>query len=415
MLCPFSGWAEGGYATVKSETAGVRNGYEVIKQNFRLYYRQSDIAIDSSYLNNAELMKSIVHYLACSPRIDSISICAYASPEGRYKDNKRLGELRAQAVEKFLLEHLSPKASKPEIILSYVPEHWEGLYDEVKSSYHRHDRDAVLEILEDESTGTETKKRLLQRLDGGRSWQYLIKNPMPELRVATWICVWEKPTPVNPASPPQKQFLVCDAGDIVRREIQPVPVVIEEPAPEKEPYIPALRTNLLYDVVTVLNASVEFPIGERFSIIFEDVFPWWNWGPNGKKYCIQILELGLEPRWWFKSNGHLLGHFAGLYGKSGKYDMQFDKAICYQGEYWSAGLSYGYAMKIGKTLHLEFSLSLGYVGMDYRHYQPDLKYEHLFRDKYKVGKLSYFGPTKLAVTLVWPIEFGKKDNKTETN
>lgn len=52
---------------------------------------------------------------------------------------------------------------------------------------------------------------------------------------------------------------------------------------------------------------------------------------------------------------------------------------------------------------MEFSISAGYVRSDYRHYQPDEGYDHLFRDKYDVGTRSWFGPTKLKVSLVLPL------------
>ena len=120
-----------------------------------------------------------------------------------------------------------------------------------------------------------------------------------------------------------------------------------------------------------------------------------------------MWEIGVEPRWWFRrtdARDRLSGHFIGAYAMSGIYDFQNDTKICYQGEAWSAGLSYGYAMKLGKSpLNLEFAVSVGYLQSDYRHYQPDLYYDKLYRDPYLKGKISYFGPTKLKVSIVLPI------------
>ncbi len=361
---------------------------------FKLYYRCDEIDIDSTYLDNTMQMDTIVRYLALSPRIDSITVYSYASPEGGFRRNKWLAERRAEAAREFILSHLAPGAPEPEIILRPTPEHWDGLYEEVDSNYHRHDREKVLRIIKDDRVGDETKKWRLKQLDNGYTWSFLIRRHMPELRMATWICIWVPPLePVEPVK--------ADA-------VAQVPRLKNPPPPEKKVYAPALKTNLLYDVVTALNASAEFPIGDRFSVMVEDVFPWWAWGPNDRQYCFQLWEIGLEPRYWFKPKGNLLGHYVGIYGKSAKYDFQNDLKLCYQGEYWSAGISYGYAMPVGKLFHLEFSLSVGYLSTDYRHYQPDPAYEHLYRDPYKVGKVSYFGPTKLAVSLVLPIEFELK-------
>ena len=76
----------------------------------------------------------------------------------------------------------------------------------------------------------------------------------------------------------------------------------------------ALKTNLLYDLITALNFEIEIPIGNKFSIAVEDVFPWWSWGPHDRKYCFQMWEMGIEPRWWFRRTDErevLTGQFFG--------------------------------------------------------------------------------------------------------
>ena len=174
----------------------------------------------------------------------------------------------------------------------------------------------------------------------------------------------------------------------------------------------AAKTNLLYDAVTALNAEIEVPIGRHFSVMIEDVFPWWEWK---NKYCFQMWEMGLEARYWFKAwdpKGveKLRGLFAGVYGMSSKYDFQWDRDINLQGEYWSAGVSAGYAMPIGKRkrINLEFSVAVGPMHTQFRHYQPTQSYDKLIRDPYNAGidyKTGqwYFGPTKAKISLVVPL------------
>ena len=184
--------------------------------------------------------------------------------------------------------------------------------------------------------------------------------------------------------------------------------------------IAAVKTNLLYDAVTALNVEVEVPLGRHFSVMVEDVFPWWE---TGNKYCFQMWEMGLEGRYWFKgwdriSTEKLRGFFAGVYAMSSKYDFQWDRDVNLQGEYWSAGVSGGYAMAIGrrKRVNLEFSLAVGPMHTVFRHYQPTQSYDKLIRDPYNAGidyKTGqwYFGPTKAKVSLVVPIcvRTGKKE------
>lgn len=186
---------------------------------------------------------------------------------------------------------------------------------------------------------------------------------------------------------------------------------------EKDRVLFALKTNLVYDLLTMLNLDVEIPVGKNVSVMWEDVFPWWH---SGNKTCLQHWEMGPELRFWFRGrnaqpDGKLSGWFVGAYGMTSKYDFQITDKIDYQGEYWSAGLSAGWSKILGKGVffrarpaRLELSVAAGYLRTDYRHYLPADDYSMLIRDRYNAGSVSYFGPTKLKVSLVLPI-WGKYD------
>ena len=107
----------------------------------------------------------------------------------------------------------------------------------------------------------------------------------------------------------------------------------------------------------------------------------------------------------------LSGHFLGLYGWGGKLDFQNDRKICYQAEFNSAGLSYGYSCPVSKRLNMEFSVSFGYAEIPYRHYIPSDDYEILIRDRNNAGTLTYIGPTKAEVSLVIPICSKSKERR----
>ena len=107
-----------------------------------------------------------------------------------------------------------------------------------------------------------------------------------------------------------------------------------------------------------------------------------------------------------------MGHFIGVNGWGGTGDIQIGRKIgCYQFDFWSAGLTYGYAMPVGKHLNLEFSISAGYASIPYQHYIPTEDWKYLLLDKNDAGRLHYFGPTKAEISLVFPIRVktgGKK-------
>lgn len=382
-----------------------------VVDSFALYYWRDRIDLDENYLDNARQMAHIRHYLANSPHIDSITIYAYASPEGVYERNVWLSRKRAEAAKRYILTHL-PEGSNltgDRIILCPMEENWQGLQAELEANYHRHDRDKVLAILK-APVRNDTKKWRLQQLDNGRTYKYIIRNHMPHLRLATWICVWQKPKSIVPIGK-KASFTV---PDVTVSELSTPPVITpaEQYAERQKRTVAALKTNLLYDAVTALNFAVEVPFNEKFSLLYEHHCPWWL--SRNNRYCLEYLSFGGEFRWWFKPKTQaatprriqrdaLVGHFLGVYGMGGKFDFQFNRKLCYQGEFFSAGLTYGYSMPIAKRLNLEFSISAGYARIPYRHYIPTDDWELLVRDPQKTGVWHYFGPTKVEISLSVPL------------
>ena len=274
----------------------------------------------------------------------------------------------------------------------------------------RDDKDEILAILDRTDITDERRKVLLKRLNQGRPWLYILKELMPQLRYATWISVWQRIQVDRVMEEPINLAMAMPAMSLPKLELKPMVSLAEE---EDTKTILALKTNLLYDALSWLNFSVEVPIGDRFSALYYHQFPWWTWGKANNEYCMRFLSIGAEGRWWFKpmprektekriKRDRLMGHFLGVYAESGKWDFERKRDVCYQGEHWSAGLSYGYAMPIGKRLNLELSLSVGYASIAYRGYTPSEDYEILWRDPEKVGRWHYFGPTKAQVSLVLP-------------
>lgn len=379
----------------------------VNSDRYALYYYCDRIDLQEDYLDNALQMARIRDILARSPRIDSIAIYAYASPEGAPHRNDWLARRRAEVARDFILANLpNDSVLLPQnIILHPMGENWEGLYEELDANYHLLNRDRVMKIMRADIP-TETKKWRLKQLDNGFTYNWIIRHHMPALRVATWLCVYQ----------PIPEFVADTMPDIsvempTLPELEPLPVT---EVSRKKKTILALKTNLLYDALSLVNYSIEVPIGERFSALWYHQFPWWTWGQADNQYCIRFLSIGGEGRWWFKpmprpqmgksvQRDRLMGHFVGLYAESGKWDFEWGRDICHQGEHWSVGLSYGYSMPLGRRLNMEFSLSLGYASIAYRGYTPSENYEILWRDPAKQGRWHYFGPTKVQVSLVYPI------------
>jgi hypothetical protein len=170
----------------------------------------------------------------------------------------------------------------------------------------------------------------------------------------------------------------------------------------------ALKTNMLFDAAITPNLEVETCIGKkkRMSIMAEIWFPWYKTSNNKKAYEVNMA--GVETRYWMKQQDvsrPLLGHFVGLYAAVGKYDLESD-AKGNQGEFYSAGITYGWTHKLSRKLNIELSVSAGIADGPYKHYEAKYEYQHLI---YQYSKhWTYIGPTKAKVSLVWLLGKSKK-------
>ncbi|WP_292269900.1 DUF3575 domain-containing protein [Butyricimonas sp.] len=390
-----------------------RNGETEVSVNFRW----DRAVLDFNYMGTGKTFADLAGLIrrVGIANIDTIVVVSYSSPEGRYAYNLKLSDRRAMAMNKYLAREYSALAER--IMVKADGEAWHLFRAKVlfDKTLDENTRRAVLAII-DSDLHPDTKKLRLKALDGGRLYHYFIKNHFADLRRSFIRVIYfagEPPVPRSGLTPAVAAALPVPVLTPVTFSL---PAATGKDARGKKTIV-ALKTNLLYDLLTALNVEIEIPIGKRFSVAVEDVFPWWSWGPNDRKYCFQMWEMGVEPRWWFRRTDErevLSGQFVGVYGMSAKYDIQWNTKWCYQGEYWSAGVTYGYAKKISRRFNLEFSASAGYVSGDYRHYEPSGDYEHLYRDRYKTGRVGYFGLTKLKVALVCPINIPVKGKKGGT-
>ena len=191
------------------------------------------------------------------------------------------------------------------------------------------------------------------------------------------------------------------------------------PTPQSEGQgyvVVAPRTNLL---LPLLNVGVEVPLGNRWSVAADWYYPW-LFRNNEHKYCYQALGLSLEGRVWFGRNhrpgaenrkNRLLGHSVGAFVMSGKYDLERNYSG-HQGEYVMGGVDYLFAMPVFKRkMHMEFSLGVGYFFSRATAYDVFEPGGRGYRDKNIRKRITYFGPLKAGVTLVWPIKTKKNTDR----
>lgn len=165
---------------------------------------------------------------------------------------------------------------------------------------------------------------------------------------------------------------------------------------EKKPLIFNIKTNMLYDAIGFPSLEAEIPIG-MWSVNIEGAVAWWSDSRNNTFYQLDMISP--EVRRWFGTKDRWHGHYVGIFGIVGLYDLEWRGSKGYQGEYWSAGISYGYMFPIGKQLSLEAGIGIGYMRSEPREYLP-MDGHYVYQ---QTTRINYWGPVKLKLGLVWNI------------
>lgn len=156
----------------------------------------------------------------------------------------------------------------------------------------------------------------------------------------------------------------------------------------------ALKTNVAYDALALLNVGLEMQVAPKFSIELPVIWSLWDYE---LEHGIRTVALQPEARWWMgKEAGR--GHYLGVHAHAAWFNVKWDDTR-YQDTgrpLLGAGLSYGYKLPLGEHWGAEFSLGLGYANMKYNTYyniangaQLDTRIRH------------YWGITRLGASLVY--------------
>ena len=178
--------------------------------------------------------------------------------------------------------HVHPDGESWEQLRWYV-ERDTGLSDEAKRQIF-----AVI----DADVNMATKKWRMNRLP---TYKYLLRNYYPRIRNSMFCILYYSREAVEQFAVPSIEL--PDTLPFIDAQLQGQSSVKNEVVEKKKVMVAALKTNLLYDAVTALNFEVEVPLGRRFSIAFEDLFPWWH---GGNKWAFQVWQMGVEGRYWFE-------------------------------------------------------------------------------------------------------------------
>lgn len=157
-----------------------------------------------------------------------------------------------------------------------------------------------------------------------------------------------------------------------------------------------IKSNLIYDVLLMPSLEIEYRFNERWSAAVEGNMAWWH--NDGKHKYYQLATIIPEARYWFKPQGSRRGHYVGLFGGGGWYDLE-NGNTGYRGTGGMVGASYGYMFPIGKYFAFEAGIGVGFMTTKYEEYLP-LDGHYVYQ---QTNRTNYVGPLKLKFAFVWNI------------
>ena len=395
-----------GYVRVSAQDTPIFRLDTLVK--CKIHFRHDRSSVDSTYRDNQASLSKIRAALQdvtadSLNAISSIIVEGSASPIGHEVYNYRLSLRRARAAEKFLRTVRGLEGFDIEVFAK--GEDWEEFTNDIRRSYFRWNRNALLKILESDIPDLEKERKVIE-MDNGRTWNYLAGFHMKSSRHSVTAVVIKKSRIID--------TLDRVAPIVSHAVLEERPLVFEpefrQAAPDQAKVpVASVRTNLL---VPALNVGAEVPIGNRWSMAADYYYPW-IWPAEDNKNCFELLGWSLEGRYWFgkdrQPQDRLKGHSLGVYFAGGYYDLESNFRGM-QGAFISPGLDYTYSMGIGrnKRVHLQFTVAVGYIRSWGKTYNVFEDGGALYPDE---GTLiwDYFGPTKAAVSIVVP--FYKKEGR----
>ena len=358
-----------------------------------IYFRVGSADYDPAYLDNGKRLEEYLskiqsvlsHNEASSVKISCISSF---SPEGKVDFNKRLAKKRSETGAS-LLAAIADGTSVSEITTP-----WDDLLKILESDKGAGVpfRDETIEIVRSIIEGNASYGDL-KSFRGSKPWKYIVKNLFPSLRrCLISVSIDTPPVPyVSSAFRPAAPVASVSAPQvIIDRKVSPLITLPNN-------YFVGIKTNLLYDIASVTNVSVELGFAKHYSVELLGTFSPWDYGRETLQFRTALLQP--EFRYWFSEGW--TRHFVGLHAHLGWYNIAPGGKVRYQDHNGNTplvgvGLSYGYVVPFTSHWGAEFSVGAGYAYLSY-----DKFYNIHNGAQFGTGEKHYFGLTKLGASVYY--------------
>lgn len=334
----------------------------------------------------------------------TLSIVSSASPEGGIMINRKLSHSRGRSV----LDYLNTHSETFRSISSMVSCHTEELTSNHLLGMSPKDRYPAMRYA-----------RVTLHLTG-EDKDTLISSFRPDIDSISSGDSGTPSTQVEISEPPAGTEDVADTSSIqvIPAESATKPESLPDtPRRKASPCRPCLflKTNMLYDLLTFVNASVEVPFSEHLTAEATVVYPWWR--DVSRHKTIQMRYVAVTPRYYFsKDDMPYASFFAGLTIGGGEYDLQWTRRGV-QGSMWHVSPVIGYSHYISQRWKIEYSASVGFVHTKYQTYTQtaDTPYGEIKVKDYPWVKkvLNTVLPTSLNVSVAYTLGKTKKTQHNE--
>lgn len=169
-----------------------------------------------------------------------------------------------------------------------------------------------------------------------------------------------------------------------------------------------VKSNALEVAALIINLGAEFRLSPRLSLDVIGHYSPYDYFRYDRK--VRLFAIEPELRYWF-GEPLIKGHFVGLHIPVVGFNIQLGDKERYQDPNraaWGVGLSYGYAMPLGRDSRwgVEFTLGVGYLNVVY-----DV-YEGVCNGKYlETKRMNYFGPTRIGIDFSYRFDYNKRYNQ----
>ncbi|MFR9650628.1 MAG: DUF3575 domain-containing protein [Rikenellaceae bacterium] len=363
----------------------------------KILFPYDEAVIDSTYMDNRERLQ-IIDSLLSVGSFSKIEFKAQSSPEGPYRYNERLSEHRRQSIERYFRSSY-PQIDSAKWSFIAVAEDWEEFRQQLVDDESLPNSEEILAVV-DSDREPDAKEWLLRTMEDGKSWRYIKESILPTQRYGATVLFTPSIMPL--------------AQEVSFLDELTIPLLqFDNVTPKRSPKtIVAIKTNMLLDALSIVNLAVEVPIGNRWSVVGEVVYPWWrSWSSD---FTMQIESYHGELKYWLgdrEKRERLQGWSVGVYGGWGRYDVQPFGDSGVQGSFTDFGVEIGFAHSIARNLHLEYNLGLGYLSTSYDRYNMVDQTEEYGDIKvipypWMNNSLKSIFPTRCGISLVWTIKSG---------